>query len=474
MTFQPLTPADLIQLLPYFQQQTFRMSDYTAGFQFMWHLYGQTQYTISHDCLVLHAHFNGNAFFYYPLHPQGSLEAECTALAEVERYCVEEALPLRWSSIPHERLGLLTHRYGRNLTLTNPRTWRDYLYTVQDFVEYAGKRFSGQRNHVRKFQRAYPTATFRALTVEDLPAVERFLERYAERQYAKNSFIANEELKGSKQLLSIFEKLNIQGGIMLHEGEVIGVTMGSIAGNTLVVHIEKALVDYEGIYPTIAQAFAKQIAPLALSFINREDDAGDCGLRKSKLQYNPTQILDKYTIVPHRIIEELTSIPEIQTPRLFIRAVADEDAPTYARLASDVQRNRYWGWDWRNLWQGEGDPRVRWFLDCARVDFEHRNEASMGIYLEGSLIGEAVFHNFTYENTVEIGVRLLPEAEGHGYATEVMRAMADYALCSWGLEKVTAKCYKENLASRKMLIASGLRPAHEDQHFYYFNRTAKN
>ncbi|MDO5462921.1 MAG: GNAT family N-acetyltransferase, partial [bacterium] len=228
------------------------------------------------------------------------------------------------------------------------------------------------------------------------------------------------------------------------------------------------------IYPSIAQAFAKQIMPLGVKYINREDDAGDCGLRKSKLQYNPMQILDKYTIVPNRIVEELDTIPEIVTPRCVLKAVPDEDAPIYARLASDIHRNRYWGWDWRKDWAGEGDPRSQWFLDFTRQDFNKRIEVPLGIYNEDHLIGEVCFHNFTYDHTVELGVRLLPEAEGNGFATEAMRSIADYALCYWGLEKVTAKCFKENIASKAMLLASGLRSNGEDETFYYFIRTAKN
>ena len=52
--------------------------------------------------------------------------------------------------------------------------------------------------------------------------------------------------------------------------------------------------------------------------------------------------------------------------------------------------------------------------------------------------------------------------------------MADYALCHWGLEKVVAKCFRDNLASKKMLLASGLRPDHEDADYFHFSRTAKN
>ena len=42
--------------------------------------------------------------------------------------------------------------------------------------------------------------------------------------------------------------------------------------------------------------FAQQFAHEGVHFINREDDAGDEGLRKSKLAWRPCQLLDKYLV----------------------------------------------------------------------------------------------------------------------------------------------------------------------------------
>lgn len=473
MKFLPLTVEDLPHLFPYLSKQRFRLSDYTVGFQLMWSLYASTRFAEVEGCLILRSMFGGKVRFSYPISPVADEEAEIRALTALEQYCVLEGEALILSSVPGERLAMLTHRYGRNLTLTNPRTWRDYLYNISDFADYAGKRFSGQRNHVSKFRRNYPEAVFRMLTVADLEAVRGFLEEYAARQYAKNSFLANEELKGSYRLLDAFESLQMVGGILLVDDKIVAVTIGDIAGDTLVIHVEKALVAYEGVYPTIAHEFAKAVRREGLSYINREDDAGDCGLRKSKLQYNPIQILDKYTFEPKRIIEEIETIPTLHSARLELRPVGDEDVHHFGRLARQIERNRFWGWDWREAWKEEGNPRDMWFLEMVRKDFDARREMSLGIYEAGVFCGEAVFHNFTYDHQVELGVRLLPEAEGKGIATEAMRCMADYALCFWGLEKVTAKCFRDNLASKKMLQNAGLRPTFEDETFYYFARTAK-
>lgn len=475
MDFRPLSPEHLLSLAPYFARQPFRLSDFTLGFQLMWLPYAHTTFAETGGCLLLCSSYDETLRFNYPLHPEGDTEAELKALKQLEAHCAEEGVPLLLGSVPSERLDLLTHRYGRDLNLTNPRIWRDYLYHFEDFVAYAGRRFSGQRNHVSRFWRNTPEATYHPMTVNDLEAARAFLRVYAERQFAKHSFLANEEIHGTEQLLAAFEELHLLGGMLEVNGEVIAITLGEVAGDTLVVHVEKALVEYEGVYPTIAQCFAKACQSPGLHYINREDDAGDCGLRKSKLQYNPVQLVDKYNLQPRRIIDTLDAPPTLTSQRLILKWVPDEDVHAYARLAKDLQRNRFWGWDWREAWKGEGDPRDIWFLETTRNDFTRRAEIPLGIYEAESktFLGEAVFHRFTYDHAVELGVRLLPEAQGKGYAAEAISAMADYALCYWGLDTVTAKCFKDNLPSKRMLTAGGLRPLNENDTFYYFIRTAK-
>ncbi len=474
MDFRPLQPPDIATLYPYIAQTPFRLSDFSLGFLLMWLPYAKTAVAEVEGCLLLRSEYGGKIRFSYPLHPQANVEAEIRALTELEHWCVTHRVHLALGNIPTERLLLLTQRYGRDLTLTNPRTWRDYLYNLSDFADYAGKRFAGQRNHVSKFRRNYPNATFRPMTSADLNAVHAFLKAYAERQYAKHSFVANEELHGSELLLNAFEDLHQIGGILEVDGKIIAITIGEVLGDTLIVHVEKAFVEYEGVYPTIAQHFAQACQREGLIYINREDDAGDCGLRKSKLQYNPTRLLDKYTLIPRRVIETLDDIPTFHSTRLQLRAVTMREVHTYGKLARDLERNRLWGWDWRTAWTNEGDPRDIWFLEMSHRDFADRNEVPLGLFVNETLVGEGVFHNFTYDNTVELGIRLLPEYEHNGYATEALKAMSDYALCYWGLEKVTAKCYRDNLTSKHVLQAAGLRPDHEDPTFFYFTRTAKN
>ena len=87
----------------------------------------------------------------------------------------------------------------------------------------------------------------------------------------------------------------VKAGAIELNGELIAISLGEVCGDTLVCHIEKALPGYEGVYPAMVQAFAAHFSP-SLRMINREDDAGERGLRTSKLQYLPAAMGEKMRI----------------------------------------------------------------------------------------------------------------------------------------------------------------------------------
>jgi hypothetical protein len=64
---------------------------------------------------------------------------------------------------------------------------------------------------------------------------------------------------------------------------------------TVVIHIEKANPDFDGLYPMINQAFLENHWS-GYAYINREQDLGEEGLRKAKESYFPLHMANKYTI----------------------------------------------------------------------------------------------------------------------------------------------------------------------------------
>ena len=468
--FQKLHRTDIARLLPYFRAQSTRLSNYSAGFLFMWSRYMDTHFAEEEGCLLLRDRYVGNHYFYYPVSRTGDAAAEERALAHIEAYCRANNMRLHFTAIPREKLAMLVERYGEDLHVSNIRRWRDYLYAAEDFQTYPGGKYSGQRNHVNKFKKNNPDFSFHIFTEKDLPEVQAFLCEYAVAQYAKADMLADEEMRGVFEILPHIAEYGMDCGYLRAGGRIVALSVGERCGDMMIVHIEKALREMPGAYPTVAQLFAQAFCRDKIRFLNREDDSGDAGLRKSKLQYLPVRLIDKYNLAVRRSIDGLSQFPEFRTSRLVIKAVEDKDAARFAALARDVELNRFWGYDWRE--EAPPDPPDAWFLEDIRSDFKKKNELPLGLFFEGELIGEVVLHNFGYRSEAEIGMRILPAFQGRGFAREGLLGLMEYGFVKLGLERIEAKCFRANEVSAYTLRAAGMRAAGEDETYLYFYKTA--
>ena len=82
------------------------------------------------------------------------------------------------------------------------------------------------------------------------------------------------------------------------DGELKAFTIGNYYKEEDMVYIpvEKADHNIRGLYHYICSEFLKEVFPMA-GKVNREDDMGLDGLRKSKESYNPIYMIEKYTII---------------------------------------------------------------------------------------------------------------------------------------------------------------------------------
>ena len=466
MRFEKFTFDHILRLLPVLRAQNTRLSNYTPGTAFVWGKYLDTHFAEAEGCLILRDRYVKQEYFYYPVSPSGDEEAQRRALCAIEEYCRNENVRLHFTAIPRDKLPELVLRYGSELHLSDIRRWRDYLYEKENFQNYPGGKYSGQRNHVNKFKKTYPDWQFCAYTPADAAEVRAFLEEYAASQYAKEEMYADEEMKGAFALFENIEKLGLSAGFLRAGGKIVAFSAGEVCGDTMFVHVEKALRGYPGAYPAMAQAFAQAFCGENVRYINREDDSGDMGLRKSKLQYLPAALLDKYNIAVKRTFDSLSEMPVIHTERLVLKEVAEEDAAAFAAMDKDDELNRYWGANWRDY--APKNPSDKWFLKDIRSDFKKKRELPLGIYFENSLVGEVVLHRFGYQSEAEIGMRVMRPWQGRGFAREALLGLMEYGFCKLGLERIEACAYKENAPSVYALKSAGMRPCGEDNEKQYF------
>lgn len=290
LDFHPLRLEDLPKLRPYFGYSGSRICDTTPGVTFIWRDMYQTEYAIYDGSLYFKVVYPGlGETFTLPL---GGGRTE--HYRQIAGYCCRRNMPIAFYPVPKDELERIQQLFPNSAAIAE-RDAFDYLYRAEDLKYFRGKKLSGQRNHVNKFLKTYGNWAFRAITREDIPAVKAFLDRYAAR-WDKSAASFHEDIAKTHEVLDHFQTYDLLGGVLLVEGEVVGFSLGEVLGDTLFTHIEKADRDYEGCYQMLVAQFAQQFAGEGVSFINREDDTGDPGLRTSKLSYHPIALLEKYTV----------------------------------------------------------------------------------------------------------------------------------------------------------------------------------
>ncbi len=94
---------------------------------------------------------------------------------------------------------------------------------------------------------------------------------------------------------------------------------------------------------------------------------------------------------------------------------------------------------------------------------------------ERALIGEVSFRESPDgTGTVEIGYGVVPAYHGHGYATEAVGAVLDWALRQPGVVRVVACCLRDNLASRRVLEKLGMRQVGTDGTLLVWERRGRD
>ena len=445
-------------LRPFFFRYGGIFNDLTLGTRFMWGDEFGVEYAITNDTLILRETYSRHSSFYYPMGKDVDF-----ALSEIEEYCKKTgAGVLVFRCLTEEQKQYLSDRFPDAET-TFYRDWCDYIYPAEQFKTYAGKKLSGQRNHVNKFKKNYPDYQVHVIEKDDVPRIKAFLREY-ERENQLSGWAAEEQPR-VYGLLDNMDYLEQFGIFLTVNGKIVSLSVGEIKGETLFVHVEKGLKEYEGVYPTTAQEFAKKFAGENVKYINREEDCGDEGLRVSKTQYHPLYIKEKYYLTVRSAFYLLNPTVLVETARLTVTDIFREDKEVYAALYKDEKVNAYYGYDYKeDLGENPDGKKVFRFFTSLKAKKE---EYSLAVRLDGKMIGEIVFYNFGFNKDAEIGFRFFTEYQGKGYAFESVGGAIRYAFAC-GFKKLTCRHFKENVRSEKLVLKLGFNFTREDKtHKYY-------
>ena len=172
----------------------------------------------------------------------------------------------------------------------------DYIYNIEDLVNLKGKKYHSKRNFVNSFKLNYFNWEYKKLDKVMLRECLKIDENWLE--YKNN---VNELLTYESQMINLvleyFEELGLFGGSILVDGKLIGFSLGYKINDDIMDNIiEKALIEYKGVYSILLQQFLSHLER-NFKYVNREEDLGLENLRKAKLSLHPCFVLEKYEAV---------------------------------------------------------------------------------------------------------------------------------------------------------------------------------
>ena len=302
MEFKEITLQDkewIRQLLGYSDN---RATEFNFTVLYIWRDIMHSRVCRVGDYLVVRFFPNGAPAPMY-LFPSGRGTAE--ELKGVLESCMEDARqnghPFLMASVQNGHKEILENLFPDRFTFEPNRDYFDYIYSAEDLTFLRGKKFQSKRNFVSRFKRQEGWS-YEPLGKDNLKECAAMsISWCAKYGCGKDPSMASESCS-VKNALQNFEQLGLMGGLLRLNGEVVAFTIAEKTNSdTLLVHIEKAYGDIVGAYPAIANEFLRNSIveegeQLSVKYINREDDAGDLGLREAKMQYHPLFLLEKYSV----------------------------------------------------------------------------------------------------------------------------------------------------------------------------------
>ncbi len=267
-------------------------ADYNFGNIYIWDKYYRQLIARQGDRMLTKLRYEGRPAFVFPI-GSGPLRP---ALELLRAYAAWRGCPLVIRGVTDRHRELLEREYPGCFRYQLEEKNLDYIYRAERLASYAGRELHGKKNHCNRFEAEHDWE-FLPLSREWIPACLDMLDVWTEENSPRlDKSVANEH-DAILRAFAAFERLGLEGGVLLAEGKVVGFSLGEMcAEDTFDVHFEKARVDMNGAYPMVCRELTRMLLARhpGLVYLNREDDMGLEPLRRSKLSYKPEYLLNKY------------------------------------------------------------------------------------------------------------------------------------------------------------------------------------
>lgn len=256
---------------------------------YSWNFLYQTKYAIVDEILVLRFYVGEQLAYMMPVGSGDMKKVIKLMMKDAENI----GSNLIIAGLTDEDKNEIDRLFPNRFEYAIDRDFSDYIYLRSDLASLSGKKYQPKRNHINKFKTLYPNYKYVDLTPELVPECIKLEEIWCRANNCEEQAELSAERTSMNFALNNMDKLGIKGGVLYVDEKIVAFTYGAIINNnTWDVCVEKADTTIPGAYPVINYEYANQLDEKFI-YLNREEDLGLEGLRKAKLSYKPTILLNK-------------------------------------------------------------------------------------------------------------------------------------------------------------------------------------
>lgn len=265
-----------------------------------------------------------------------SEEATPTIILKLRDDAIAMGHPFLMIGVGHNMADILERHFPGMFSVKPERSFFDYIYLRDKLSTLSGKHLQSKRNHCNKFRSLYPDYVYRPLTKSLIPECLRLEEQWREATKGEATEAQDtelsEELRSMTRAFTLWDYIGCTGGTIYVGDRLVAFTFGCpINHDTFDVCVEKADVSYEGSFAIINQEFVRHLPP-QYTYINREEDLGQEGLRRAKLSYKPEILLEKHSIMEKQPLREFEDPDRIKRETEVLYRDTFHDSETFTQL----------------------------------------------------------------------------------------------------------------------------------------------
>ncbi len=319
----------IMHYLPYNYYNTYNANINTM---IMWNHVYDIYYKCEDNYMIMLYSYGGKRFFVMPYCNEKYFP---TAINFMIRYAKEHDFEFSLSFASFEFVEYIKNNYNELFVVRRTDYNDDYIYNVSDHLYLTGKKMQKRRNHYNIFIKEYPDYLFKQLDpIHDRNDIIQCFNNW-DLQSLHGSKL---ELEGIENLLKYGVDIYCYGIYINNKIEAISIC-SLLNPETLQIHVEKANRGMRGIYPALLKNVLESNFS-DIKYINREDDIGIEGLRKSKTQLHPVYKLEKYEILLKDLqIRKANDKDTDDIKKLWLESFDDEDIESTEYYFNNIYNN---------------------------------------------------------------------------------------------------------------------------------------